>query len=237
MKVVDLRNIFANCNDQLIEISDNRIYYAEEKNEEGHNSLFLLEYNRITRRERILANYILDRPAFVPHFFSFSDVILLLLEDGSSHVELLSIDKITGEERHAVVLSLVGNFSECAALDESRIILFTEEDDTHAELFSEYRRLTGFARVACCSIWKKKPIITCGTRASATPLPATSLHTTWTATNSFWCFSRTAMRPKNGTVTATGAGSATMSTTTSGCARCLILSSPPRRGKSASRWN
>ena len=52
MKVVDLRNIFANCNDQLIEISDNRIYYAEEKNEEGHNSLFLLEYNRITRRER-----------------------------------------------------------------------------------------------------------------------------------------------------------------------------------------
>ena len=136
MKVVDLRNIFANCNDQLIEISDNRIYYAEEKNEEGHNSLFLLEYNRITRRERILANYILDRPAFVPHFFSFSDVILLLLEDGSSNVELLSIDKITGEERHAVVLSLVGNFSECAALDESRIILFTEEDDTHAELLS-----------------------------------------------------------------------------------------------------
>lgn len=148
MKVVDLRNIFANCNDQLIEISDNRIYYAEEKNEEGHNSLFLLEYNRITRRERILANHILDRPAFVPHFFSFSDVILLLLEDGSSHVELLAIDKITGEERHAVVLSLVGNFSECAALDESRIILFTEEDDSHAELFSEYRRLTGFARVA-----------------------------------------------------------------------------------------
>ena len=80
-------------------------------------------------------------------FFSFSDVILLLLEDGGSHVELLSIDKITGEERHAVVLSLVGNFSECAALDESRIILFTEEDGTHAELFSEYRRLTGFARV------------------------------------------------------------------------------------------
>lgn len=71
MKVVDLRNIFANCNDQLIEISDNRIYYAEEKNEEGHNSIFLLEYNRITRRERILANYILDRPAFVPAFFQF----------------------------------------------------------------------------------------------------------------------------------------------------------------------
>ena len=89
MKVVDLRNIFANCNDQLIEISDNRIYYAEEKNEEGHNSLFLLEYNRITKRERILANYILDRPAFVPHFFSFPDIIFMVLEDGSSHIELL----------------------------------------------------------------------------------------------------------------------------------------------------
>ena len=148
MKVVDLRNIFANCNDQLIEISDNRIYYAEEKNEEGHNSLFLLEYNRITKRERILANYILDRPAFVPHFFSFPDIIFMVLEDGSSHIELLSIDKITGEERSAVMLNLVGNFSECAALDENHVILFTEEDETHAELFSEYRRLTGFARVA-----------------------------------------------------------------------------------------
>ena len=71
MKVVDLRNIFANCNDQLIEISDNRIYYAEEKNEEGHNSLFLLEYNRITRRERILANYILTGPPLCRIFSVF----------------------------------------------------------------------------------------------------------------------------------------------------------------------
>lgn len=148
MKVVDLRNIFASCNDQLIEISDNLIYYAEEKNEEGHNSLFLLEYNRVTKRERILTNYILDRPAFVQHFFSFPDVILLVLEDGGSRVELLVIDKLTGEERSAVVLSLVGNFSECAALDEHRVILFTEEDEAHAELFSEYRRLTGFSRVS-----------------------------------------------------------------------------------------
>lgn len=148
MKVVDLRNIFSNCNDQLIEISDNLIYYAEEKNEEGHNSLFLLEYNRVTKRERILTNYILDRPALIQHFFGFPDTILLVLEDGGSRVEILSIDKESGEERSAVVLSLVGNFSECAALDENRVILFTEEDETHAALFAEYRRLTGFARVA-----------------------------------------------------------------------------------------
>ena len=148
MKVVDLRNVFASCNDQLIEISDNLIYYAEEKNEEGHNSLFLLEYNRITKRERILTNYILDKPAFVQHFFSFPEVILLVLEDGGSSVEILSIDKLTGEERSAVALSLVGSFSDCAALDENRLILFTEEDEAHEELFSEYRRLTGFARVA-----------------------------------------------------------------------------------------
>ena len=48
----------------------------------------------------------------------------MVLEDGSSHIELLSIDKITGEERSAVMLNLVGNFSECAALDENHVILF-----------------------------------------------------------------------------------------------------------------
>ena len=59
MRIEDLRNFFTNCNDRLIEVSGDFIYYAEEKVEEGLNSLFLLEYNRMTKRERIIANYIL----------------------------------------------------------------------------------------------------------------------------------------------------------------------------------
>ena len=46
MVIEDLRNVFTSCRDELIEVSGDYIYYAEEKVEEGHNILFLLEYNR-----------------------------------------------------------------------------------------------------------------------------------------------------------------------------------------------
>ncbi len=72
VKVVDLRNIFTSCNDELIEITDTLIYYAEEKMEEGHPSLFLLEYNRVTKRERVIANYLLPRPGVRGALFQLS---------------------------------------------------------------------------------------------------------------------------------------------------------------------
>lgn len=148
MKVVDLRNIFEHCNDALIEISDHFIYYAEEKTEEGHNNLFLLEYNRDTRRERIITNYFLSSPTFVRHFFSFAEDILIVLESGDSEAWILRIDKYTGEERNLAKLSFVGNFSDCKALDESHIVIYTTENEKHKRMFEEYKKLTGYARVA-----------------------------------------------------------------------------------------
>jgi hypothetical protein len=148
MKVVDLRNIFQRCNDVLIEINDHFIYYAEEKKEEGHNSLFLLEYNRDTRRERIITNYYLSSPTFVQHFFSFAEDIIIVLESGESEAWILRLDKHTGEEKNLAKLNFIGSFSDCKALDESHVILYTTENEQHKRLFSEYKKLTGFARVA-----------------------------------------------------------------------------------------
>ena len=148
LKVVDLRNVFGNCNDALIEISDSRIYYAEEKTEEGHNSLFLLEYNRITHRERIIANYFLTDPAFVQHFFSFPEDIVVVMESGESEAWILRIDKQTGEEKNFERMSFIGSFADCRALDETHVVFFTAENDRHRQLFREYKKLTGFSRVA-----------------------------------------------------------------------------------------
>ena len=53
MKVVDLRNVFTNCNDELIEIDRNLVYYAEEKSEEGRDALFLLEYDHAAKQEDV----------------------------------------------------------------------------------------------------------------------------------------------------------------------------------------
>lgn len=148
MKVVDLRNIFANCHDALIEISDEFIYYAEEKTEEGHNSLFLLEYNRVTRRERIIANYFLTDPAYVQHFFSFAEDIVIVMESGGNEAWILRVDKFTGKEKNMDKLNFIGCFADCRALDESHVIFFTEAGDKHRQLFQEYKKLTGFSRAA-----------------------------------------------------------------------------------------
>lgn len=148
MKVVDLRNIFASCNDVLIEINDHFIYYAEEKREEGHNNLFLLEYNRDTRRERIISNYFLNHPDFVQHFFSFPDDIVIVMESGAGEAWILRVDKHSGAEKNLVRLGLIGDFADCTALDESHIVLFTTENEEHRRMFRAYQKKTGCVRVA-----------------------------------------------------------------------------------------
>lgn len=148
MKVVDLRNIFANCNDELIEISDSLIYYAEEKMEEGHPSLFLLEYNRVTRRERVIANCLLPGPACVQHYFSFAEDIVVVMESGGSEAWVLRVDKHTGAEKSMAKLHFIGDFQDCRALDESHVLFYSGPNEKHRPLFREYKKLTGFCRVA-----------------------------------------------------------------------------------------
>lgn len=149
MTVVDIRNIVTDSSVELISISPATIYYAEEKNEEGHRSLFILEYNRETQRERIVANYFLTNPAFVQHYFDFPDRILIVMENGGSTVWLLSLDKKTGEETALEEIHFVGGYFGCKALDEEHVIFYTQENQRHQELFREYRRATGFSKVAC----------------------------------------------------------------------------------------
>ena len=148
MKIVDLRNIFTSCNDELIEITDSLIYYAEEKMEEGHPSLFLLEYNRVTKRERVVANYLLPGPACVPHFFSFPGEIVVVMESGGSEAWVMRVEKETGTEKGLASISFIGDFQKCLALDESHVLFYTVPNEAHARLFREYTELTGFSRVA-----------------------------------------------------------------------------------------
>ena len=100
MTVIDMRNFFHDCDVELIEINDEVIYYAEEKVEEGHNSLFLLEYNRAEQQERIVANYILNDEAYNQHYFAFENDIIVLMENGKSLAWILRIDKKTGKEKN-----------------------------------------------------------------------------------------------------------------------------------------
>ena len=100
MIVVDIRNIFAERNIQLSDVNNEYIYYLEEKNENGQNDLFILEYDRSSRKERLIANYSLEDPTFVEHLFTFDKTILLILENGSNRLWLIELDKNTGMEKN-----------------------------------------------------------------------------------------------------------------------------------------
>lgn len=148
MTVVDIRSFFTLRNVELIEVNQDYIYYAEEKNEEGHNNLFLLEYNRATRRERVVTHYSLDDPTFVQHIYSFADSIVLLLENGDNAVWVFRVDKKTGEETIRTQLHCIGGFAGSKALDQRHILVYTESNEECADLFEEYQKVTGCSRVA-----------------------------------------------------------------------------------------
>ena len=96
MKVVDLRNIF--CQLQRSTDRDQRqptsIMQRKKKRKDTTVSSFL-EYNRITKQEHLSQLYF-GQARWAP-FFSFSDIIFMVLEDGSSHIERFQSTRLPGK--------------------------------------------------------------------------------------------------------------------------------------------
>lgn len=143
MIVVDIRKIFADRNIQLSDVTDGYIYYLEEKNEDGHNNLFILEYDRSSRKERLVANYSLEDPTFVEHMFTFPKSIILILENGSNSLWLIEIDKKTGMEKNRRKVVCTGSFKECTALDPEHLLIYMSPDNANSEVFQKYKEVTG----------------------------------------------------------------------------------------------
>ena len=143
MIVVDIRNIFAERNIQLSDVNNEYIYYLEEKNENGQNELFVLEYDRSSRKERLIANYSLEDPTFVEHLFTFEKTILLILENGSNSLWLIELDKKTGMEKNRKKVVCTGAFKECTALDSEHLLITMSPDSDNAEIFRKYKEVTG----------------------------------------------------------------------------------------------
>ena len=147
MTVVDMRNFFTDCKVKLIEITDTMIYYAEEKQEEGHRSLFLLEYDRQAQKERVVANYILNDETYRRHYFAFEKEIVIVMEQGGSKVWALRLDKQSGEEKNLAQISFIGSVVDSKALDHRHILFYTVKNEEHADLLQEYEQLTGFSQI------------------------------------------------------------------------------------------
>ena len=98
MTVVDIRNIFSERNIELFHVDSSYIYYAEEKNTNGKNELFILEYDRSTRHERLITNYTLEDPTFVEHIFFFFFTIILILDIVMNSLWLIDLFQIDCSE-------------------------------------------------------------------------------------------------------------------------------------------
>ena len=58
------------------------------------------------------------------------------------------VDKNTGEETARLKIRLIGDFSDCRALDKRHILLWTTANEKYDELFAKYQEKTGNSRIA-----------------------------------------------------------------------------------------
>ncbi len=143
MTVVDIRNVFNERNIEIFHTDKSFIYYSEEKNDNGKNELYILEYDRKTKRERLITNYTLEDPTFVEHIFAFEENILLVLENGKNSLWLIELSKKDGTELNRRKIVCTGAFRSCLALDESHMLIYMGPDEANKEMFEQYRSITG----------------------------------------------------------------------------------------------
>lgn len=140
--VVDIRNVLEKRYLQLFHADENFIYYAEEKFRGGRSNLYILEYNRDTRRERLVTSYTLEDSSFIEHIFAFEETVILVLENGESSLWLVELDKKSGMELSRRKLNFTGSFHECKALDANNLVFTTAADEKSRDFFKRYKSVT-----------------------------------------------------------------------------------------------
>ena len=136
MTVIDLRDELYNRKIEIIEITKDFIFYAEELKINGVDSVYLYSYSFSENAELLLSCFSFEDAAYIQHYYSCENSIIILFENGSGKVWVIKVDKATGEEVYRKSISLVGRFSECVALDDSNIIVYTKSDDEYKSLFN-----------------------------------------------------------------------------------------------------
>ncbi|MDD4806931.1 MULTISPECIES: hypothetical protein [Caproicibacterium] len=148
MKTADLRRTLLSCNDRLLEIGGEHLYYTRETNAPGCHRLSLLVYSQAAKSSRTLASYLIMKPEYRMHSFAFPDSVLVVMENGDSEAWILKLNKHTGAEEQLSRVRFAGNFAGCCALDADHVVLYSHASRRDASLFLEYRRHTGFGQAA-----------------------------------------------------------------------------------------
>lgn len=148
MTVIDIRDELYKRQIEIIEVADDYIYYAEEKNVDGINAIYLLEYDCAEEQEKVMACFNFDDASYIQHYYACDKSIIVLFENDKNKIWIVKIDKSTGDEILRKSVPLIGRFFSCVPIDDDNLIIYTKADDESRSLFNRCLETTNTDTIA-----------------------------------------------------------------------------------------
>lgn len=136
MTVIDLRDELYRRKIDIIEITDEFIYYAEELKINGVDTIYLYSYSFSTGSERVMSYFTFDDATYLQHYYACKNSIIVLFENDTNRVWIVKVDKNSNEEVYRKKIPLIGRFFECVSIDDNNIIIYSKADSESRELFN-----------------------------------------------------------------------------------------------------
>ncbi len=136
MTVIDIRDEVHARQIEIIEVTDDYIYYAEEKNVNGIDAIYILQYDCAHEKENVMAYFTFDDASYIQHYYVSKDSIIVLFENGAGKAWLVKVDKAEGCEVLRKSMPLIGSFFDCTLVDDDNLIIYTESDEENRSLFN-----------------------------------------------------------------------------------------------------
>ncbi len=135
MTVIDIRDELHERHIEIIEITDDYIYYAEKKYVNDIDAIYILQYDCAAEKEKVMAYFTFDDASYIQHYYVCKGSIIVLFENGSGKAWLVKVDKAEGCEVLRKSMPLIGSFRDCALVDDDNLIIYTEADDENRNIF------------------------------------------------------------------------------------------------------
>ena len=148
MTVIDLREELFERRIEIIEVTDLCVYYAEELNINGTDTIYIYCYDLSLGTENIISYFSFEDDTYLQHYYIGRDSIIVLFENDGSKVWIIKIDKHTDSEVLRKKLPLIGRYFDCVAIDDNNIIIYSKSDDEYGEIFDRCLEETNFDTLA-----------------------------------------------------------------------------------------
>lgn len=143
MTVIDLRAKLHERDVDVIEVTDEYMYYAEELQVGDVDTVYLYSYDFTNETEYLISYFIFEDDVYLPHYYNCSDSIIALFENDGNKVWIIKIEKSSNNEVLRKKVPLIGKYFDCVPIDDNNIIMYSKADDEYREIFDRCFEETG----------------------------------------------------------------------------------------------